>query len=195
MTDHQCRRHADIHFLTSPFLLHHLLRLLGNRFQTVDKEFRDTRYQLHHGTHRHTQEHHLLDVQLCHSTNQGTHDDTQYDGFTQHTELPLQSLGIDVELRETRNLVEQPVDADGKGRKALTERLRDGDALHIIVIALELRSCQVGHHQRDDIADDGGEIAPHQTLVHHEIGHSPDKGEVPVVPQVDIHRTRTFCNK
>ena len=43
MTDHQRRRHADIHFLTSPFLLHHLLRLLSNRFQTVDEEFRDTR--------------------------------------------------------------------------------------------------------------------------------------------------------
>ena len=98
MTYHQGWRHADIHLLACPLLLNHLLRLLSNRLQTVDEQLRDTRNQFHHGSHGHTQEEHLLDVELGYSTNQGTYDDTQHDGLTQHTELTLQSLGIDVEL-------------------------------------------------------------------------------------------------
>ena len=94
MTNHQCWRHADIHLLASPLLLDHLLRLLGNRLQTVDEELRDSRDQLHHGTHRHTEEEHLLDVELGHGTNQRTNDHTEHDRLTQHTELPLQSLSV-----------------------------------------------------------------------------------------------------
>ena len=195
MTNHQCGRHADVYFLTSPLLLNHLLRLLSNRFQTVDEKFGDAWYQLHHGTHRHTEEQHLLDIQLSHSTYQRTYNHTQYNRLTQHTEFLFQSLRIDIELRESRNLIQQPVDADSECREALTERLRDGDTVHIVVVALELISSQIGHHQCDDVTDDGSKIAPRQTLVHHEIGHSTDKGEVPVVPQVDVHCTCTFCNK
>ena len=195
MTDHQCGRHADIHLLAGPLLLHHLLRLLCNRLQTVDEELRDTRNQFHHSTHRHTQEQHFLNVQLGHGTDQRSDNHTKHDRLAQHTKLLLQTLGIDIELREAGNLVKQPVDADGKGRKALTERLGNGDAIHIVVIALELRGRQIGHHQRVDVTHDGGEVAPSQTLVHHEVGHSPDKGEVPVVPKVDVDRTRTFGNK
>ena len=87
------------------------------------------------------------------------------------------------------------VDDDGKSRKALTERLGDGDALHIVVVALEALCREVGHHQGDDITADGGEITPQQTLVHDEIGHGADEGEMPVVPQVDIDCSRTFCNQ
>ena len=98
MTDDQGWRHADIDLLAGPLLLHHLLRLLGYRLQTVDEEFRDTWDELHHGTHRHTEEHDFLDVELCHGTDQGTDDDTQHDGFTEYAELLLQSLGVDVKF-------------------------------------------------------------------------------------------------
>ena len=195
MTNDQCWRHADVDFLTSPLLLNHLLRLLSNRFQTVDEELGDTGDELHHSTHRHTEEEHLLDVQLGHSTNQGAYNHTQHDRLTQYAEFLLQSLGIDVELREAWNLVEQPVDGDGEGRKTLTERLWDGDAIHIVVVALELLGCEVGHHQCDDVADDGGEVAPCQRLVHDEICHSTNEGEVPVVPEVDVDRAGTFGNE
>ena len=195
MTYHEGRRHTDIHLLASPLLLYHLLGLLGNRLQTVDEEFRDAGYQFHHGTHGHTEEQHFLDIHLGHSTNQGTHDDTQHDRLTEYTELLFQAIGIDIKFREAGNPVEQPVDADGKGRKALTERLRDGDSIHIIIILLEFIGSQVCHHQCDNVAHDSGEIAPYQTLIHHEVSHSPDKGEVPVVPQVDIHRSGTLGDK
>ena len=195
MTYHEGRRHTDIHLLSSPLLLYHLLGLLGNRLQTVDEEFRDAGYQFHHGTHGHTEEQHFLDIHLGHSTNQGTHDDTQHDRLTEYTELLFQAIGIDIKFREAGNPVEQPVDADGKGRKALAERLGNRDTVHIVVVALELLGRQVGHHQGDDIADDGSEIAPSQALIHHEVSHGSDKGEVPVVPQVDIHCARAFCDK
>ena len=125
-------------------------------------------------------------------TYQGTNDDTKHQRFTQYTELLLQSLGIDIQFRETRDTVEQPVDGDGKRGKTLTERLRNRDSLHILVVALETVGCQVSHHQRDDIAADGSEIAPKQALVHHEISHGTNEGKMPVVPQVDIHRAGTL---
>ena len=192
MTNYQGWRHTNVNLLTSPLLLHHLLRLLSDRLQSVDEELCDTRNQLHHSTHGYTQKQHFLDIQLGHSTNQSTYDDTQHDGLAQHTKLLLQSLSVDVELRETRNLVEQPVDANGKSREALAERLWDADAIHIVVITLELLGCQIGHHQRDDVAHDSCEITPSQTLIHHEICHSTNEGEVPVVPQVDVDRTRAL---
>ena len=51
---------------------------------------------------------------------------------------------------------------------------------------LELLGRQVGHDQCDDVADDGSKIAPQQRLAHDEISHSANKGEVPVVPEVNI---------
>ena len=192
MTNYQGWRHTDVHLLTSPLLLHHLLRLLSDRLQSVDEKLGDTRNQLHHSTHGYTQEQHLLDIQLSYSTNQSAYDNTKHNGLTQHTKLLLQALSVDIELRETWNLVEQPVDANGKSREALAERLWDADAIHIVVITLELLGCQIGHHQRDDVAHDSCEIAPSQTLIHHEICHSTNEGEVPVVPQVDVDRTCTF---
>ena len=128
-------------------------------------------------------------------TNQGTHDDTQHQRFAQHAELLFQTLSINVELREAGDAVEQPVDSDGKRRKTLTERLRNADTVHILIVALEAVCRQVCHHQRHNIAADGSEIAPQQRLIHHEVGYSTDKGEVPIVPQVNVHRTCTLGNK
>ena len=195
MTYHERRAHADIYFLTGPFLLNHFLSLLGNGFQTVDKQFGDTGNQLHHGTHRHTEEEHLLDIQLGHGTNQGTHNHTQHQRLAEHTELLLQSFGINIELRESGNLIQQPVDANGKSRETLAERLRNADTVHIIIVALELLGSQVGHHQCNDVAHDGSEIAPCQTLIHHEIGHGTNESEMPVVPEVDIHRAGGLGNQ
>ena len=60
MADDECRRHADIHLLALELTLHHLLRLLGDRHQSVDKQTGDARNELHHGTHGDTQEEYRL---------------------------------------------------------------------------------------------------------------------------------------
>ena len=57
---------------------------------------------------------------------------------------------------------------------------------------LELLCSQVGHDQCHDVADDGGEVAPQQALVHDKVGHSTDEGKVPVVPQVYVNGACTL---
>ena len=67
----------------------------------------------------------------------------------------------------------------------MAERLRDGDAVHAVVVFLELVGCQVCHDEGDDVADDGCEESPPDVAAG-EVDHGADEGEVPVVPQVDV---------
>ena len=172
--------------------LDHLLRLLGDGFQTLDKETGDTGNEFHNGTHRDSQKENLLDIELSQTTDEGTNNDAQHQRFTQHAELLLQAVGIDIQAVEAWNHIKRFADNQGKRHKALTERLRDADALPLWIVFLELVGCKVCHHERDNIAHNGGKVAPRQRLVHHEICHSTNEGEVPVVPEVDIDSTRTL---
>ena len=63
------------------------------------------------------------------------------------------------------------------------------------IVFLELVCRKVGHYQRDDIAHDSSKVAPDEALSHNEIGNGTDEGEVPVIPQVDVHRTGATCNQ
>ena len=159
MTDDQSRRHTDVYLHSSEALLGNLLSLLGNGFQTIDEQTGDTRNEFHHSSHCYTEEQNLLDVELCCPTDESTNDNTKHQRFSQHTELLLQSLSINVEFRETRNAVEQPVDDNGEYREALTERLWNANALQVVVL-LELLSSKVCHNEGDDVAHDSCEIAP-----------------------------------
>ena len=109
------------------------------------------------------------------------HDDTQHQGVSQLSKLLFQSVSVYVQFAEARNLVQCLVEDDGQGHEALAERLGDGDALQLVV-ALELLGREVGAYQGDDVADNGGEIAPGQALPHHEVDHGSYEGEVPVIP-------------
>ena len=73
----------------------------------------------------------------------------------------------------------------------MAERLRNADAVEIIVL-LELRGSDVSEYQRDDVAHDGGKIAPGEALAHDEVSHGTDESKVPVVPQVDVERACRF---
>ena len=196
MTDDEGGAHADVHLLAVELLLHHLLSLLADRHQTVDEELGDTRNQLHDSTHDDAKRENRLGsvaIPFLHAegSDEGAHDDTEDERFAQHAELLLQSFGVDVELREARYLVQEPVDTDGKGHEALAERLRDADAVELIVL-LELLCREVSHNQSEHIADDSGEVAPSEALVLDEIHYGADEGEVPIVPQVDVHRACGF---
>ena len=85
-----------MYFHTAKAFLGHLLCLLCDRLQTVDKQRGDTGDQFHDSTHRHTQEQHLLDVELGSPADEYTHDDTQHERLSQHTEPFLESFGIDI---------------------------------------------------------------------------------------------------
>ena len=131
-------------------------------------------------------------VEVRKSTNQGSHNHTKHNRFAQHTKLFLQAIRINIQFRETRNAVKQPVDDNGKRSETLAERLRNADAVHLLIISLELLRSQVSHHQRDDVAHDGSKITPQHALPHHKISHSTDEGKMPVIPQIDVHRTCTL---
>ena len=195
MTNNKCRTHANKNFLTIPFFLHHFLCFFCNRLQTVNKQLGDTGNQFHHSTHRYTEEKYLLDIQLGHGTNQGTHNHTQHQRLTEHAELLLQSFGINIEFGESGNFIQQPVDTDGKSRETLAERLRNGDTVHIVVITLELLGGQVGHYQCNDVAHNCGEITPSQALVHYKISHGTNESKMPIVPQINVHRAGCLCNQ
>ena len=194
MTDNQGRTHTDMNLLAVKLGLHQLLCLLRDRLQTVDKQGCNTRNQLHHSTHRYTQEENLLDIELGCPTYQGTYDNTEYQWLTEHTKLLLQSLCIDIELREARNHIEEFIENDSEWHETLAEWLRNRDTIQIVIF-LESVGCQVCTNQRVDVADDSCEIAPKQTLAHHEVSHCTDKGEVPVVPEVDIYGTCCLGNQ
>ena len=102
MTNYQGRTHTDVNLLTVELGLYQFLSLLRDWLQTIDKQKGDTRNQLHHCSHGHTEEENLLDIELCSPTNQGTHYHTKYQWFTKNTKLLLQSFCIDIEFRETR---------------------------------------------------------------------------------------------
>ena len=188
MPDNQGWTHADVYLLAIKLVFHQLLCLLRDWLQTINEERGDTRNQLHHGSHGYTEEENLLDVELCCPTYQGTHDDTKYQWFTEHTKLLLQTLCVDVELRETRNFIEQLIEDDGERHKALAEWLRNGDTIEVVIL-LEFLGCQVGAYQGDDVANDGSKIAPKQTLPHYKVSHGSDKSKVPIVPKVDVDGT------
>ena len=57
---------------------------------------------------------------------------------------------------------------------------------------MELRGSDVSEYQRDDVAHDGGKIAPGEALAHDEVSHGTDESKVPVVPQVDVERACRF---
>ena len=188
MTDNQSWAHTDVYLLTIELVLYQLLSLFRDRLQTFDEERGDTRNQLHNGTHGNTEEENLLDIELCSPTNQSTYDNSQYQWFAQYTKLLLQAFGIDVELRETWNKVEEFVEAYSERSEALAERLWNRNTIKVVVF-LELLCCEVGKHQSDDVADDSCEITPCKALVHYKVGNSTNKCKVPIVPEVDVDST------
>ena len=168
-------------------MFHQFRCLFRNGFQAFNEERRDARNELHDSSHRNAQEEYLLDVQLGGGTDEHTYDDTQHQGFAYHAEFLFQPLGVNVQLGEAGYLVQPLIDEHGEGRDALAERLRDGDAVQVIVF-LELVRREVGADQCDDVADDGGKIAPCQAFTSYKVGHGTNEGKMPVIPQVDIHR-------
>ena len=176
-----------MHLLTLETAVNNLLGLVGDRHQTIDEELGDARNEFHHRTHDHTERQHSLDILMGCQGDEHTDDDTQHQGLGQYAELTLHALGIEVELGETGDLLQQPADSQRKRHETLAERLRNRDAWQVVV-ALEAVGRKVGTNQRNHVADDGGEVTPQQALVEDEINHGANEGEMPVVPQVDIHR-------
>ena len=191
MTNHQGRTHTDVNLLTVELGLYQLLSLLRNWLQTIDKQRGDTRNQLHHCSHGYTEEENLLDIELCSPTNQGTYDDTENQWFAEHAKLLLQSLCINIKLRETRNHIQEFIEDDGEWHETLAEWLRNRDTIQIVIL-LELFCSEVCTYQCYHIADDGCKISPKQTFTHYEVSHGTDKCKVPVVPKIDVHRTGGF---
>ena len=113
------------------------------------------------------------------------HDYAKEKRVAHDAELSFHSFRVDVQLVKARNLVEQLVDDQRERHESLAERLRDGDAVHLVVVRLELLAGQVGHHHCDDVADDSGEESP-PDVSGSEINHRPDEREVPIVPKVDV---------
>ena len=113
--------------------------------------------------------------------NQRADQNTEEQGFAHDTELLLHAFRIDVELVKTGDEIKSFIDEQRKGDETLTERLGNGNALHLIVVTLELFGCEVGHNQGNDITDDGCKEAP-PDISGSEIDNSTDKGEMPIVP-------------
>ena len=124
-----------------------------------------------------------------------THNDAEHQRLAEHSKLLLQSLRVDIELAESRYFLQEPINANDERQEALAERLWHRDSIKILVITLELRGRAVGNNQRDDIANDRREVAPIEVLVENEVDHSADKGEMPIVPEVDVHRACSFCKQ
>ena len=66
MADNQGGTHADEDLFTVELTANQLFCFLRNRHQSVDKQLRNTRYQLHNGTHNDSQSKHIL-----HDTHRG----------------------------------------------------------------------------------------------------------------------------
>ncbi len=189
MSDDEGWGHADVELLVCPeFLRYKLACGFGDRLKAFDEETCDARDKLHDGTHLDTESEggrdvvdEFLSVLACKASDDDADDDTEEERFAEDAEFLLHTLSIDVELVEARNTVEHLTNADGDRCEALTERLWDGYTLHARVELLELLCRHVGKYEGDDIADDGGEEAPHDA-VGKEIDHGSDEGEVPVVP-------------
>ena len=105
MTDNQGWAHTNVYLLAVELGLYKFLGLLRDRLQTLYKERCDTWDKLHNCTHCNTEEEHLLDIKLCCPTNEHTYDNTKNERLAQYAKLLLHSLCIDVELRETWNIV------------------------------------------------------------------------------------------
>ena len=78
-------------------------------------------------------------------------------------------------------------DYPGERHETGTERLRNRNTVHILVELLEFLCSEIRDNQRNDVANYSCEEAPQQA-VRSEVGQRADKGEMPVVPQVDIDR-------
>ena len=131
---------------------------------------------------------------MSHCSYQTTNDNTQDYRFSQNAEFLLKSLGINVEFAKSRYLIQKPVDDPGERRKTLAERLRDGNSRKIIV-GLEFVRCKVCHHESYNIAYDGCKIPPCKALAGKEVDHGTDEGEMPVIPEVYVHRPCCFSDK
>ena len=189
MSDDEGRGHTDIEFLISSELLGDEFACgFGDRLETFDEEACDAWDEFHDGTHLDTESEggrdvvdEFLSVLASEASDDNADDDTEEERFAEEAEALLHSLCIDVELIEARNTVEHLTNTDGDRREALTERLWDGYAFHAGIEFLELLGGHVGKDEGDDIADDGGEEAPHDA-VGEEIDDGTDECEVPVVP-------------
>ncbi len=195
MPDDECRGHADIELLVgSEFLGYEFACSLGDRLETFDEESGDAWDEFHDGSHLDTQSEggrdvvdEFLCVLACEASDDDADDDTEEERFSEESESFFHPLSIDVELVEARNTVEHLAYADGDRCEALTERLRDGYAFHARIEFLEFLGGHVCKDEGDDIADDGGEEAPYDA-VGEEKDDGTDECEVPIVPQVDVHR-------
>ena len=67
----------------------------------------------------------------------------------------------------------------------MAKRLRNRDTFHFIIELLESRSSHIRHYQCNDVADDCCKEAP-EDIVGSKIDDGSDKGEMPVVPKVDV---------
>ena len=194
MADHQGRTHADVEacgMLELPF--HQALGRFCDGFQPFDEEGRDPGNQLHHRAHLDAQAedlrdalHDLAPTAAGKSADQAADEDAQEERLAQDAEFLLHPFRVDVETVHAGNLVHRLAEHDGEGDESLAERLRDRDPVDILIEGLEILGRQVGHHERDDEADDGGEEAP-PDAVRREVHHGADEGVMPVVPQVDVH--------
>ena len=197
MTDDQSGRHADIELLVGAELLgDEFARGLRDGLQALDEERGDAGDEFHHGAHLDAQTqsggnvvHHSLPALAGQTADDDADEHTQEERFAEEAELLLHALRVDVHLVDAGHVVEHLVDGDGKRHEALTEGLGDADALHAGIEFLEAFGAHVGQHEGDDVAHDGGEEAPHDAAGH-EVDDGADEGEVPVVPQVDVHRAR-----
>ena len=195
MSDDESRGHTDVELLvSSEFLCDEFARGFRDRLETFNEESCDAWDEFHDSTHLDTESEgcrdvvdEFLSVLASEASDDNTDDDTEEERFSEESELLLHSLCIDVELIEAWNAVEHLTNADGDRREALTERLWDGYAFHAWIEFLELLGGHVGKDEGDDIADDGGEETPHDA-VGEEIDYGTDECEMPVVPQVDVHR-------
>ena len=193
VADDQGRTHADVQTgILTEFAGYHLARGIGNGAQTFDEQSRDARNQLHDGSHLDTQSedtrnavHQFLPVLAGQCADAASHQYAEEERFAQDAEFLLHALRVDIQFVEPRNQVERLVDEDGERHEPLAERLRDGDAVHLIIEFLEFGSRIVGGYQRQDITDDGSEETPCD-VVHRVVDHRADESEMPIVPQVDV---------
>ena len=172
MSDDEGRGHADVELLVSAEFLRYKLAC-GFRYwlETFDEETCYARDKLHDGTHLDAESEggrdvvdEFLRILAGKASDDDADDDTEEERFAEDAEFLLHTLSIDVELVEARNTVEHLTYAYGDRRETLTERLWDGYSFHAGVELLEFLCRHVCKYEGDDIADDGGEEAPHDAV-------------------------------
>ena len=73
----------------------------------------------------------------------------------------------------------------------MAEGLWNRDTLHFIIELLKSGSSHIRHYQCNDVADDCCEESP-EDIVGSKINDRSDKGEMPVVPKVDVDSAGCF---